>query len=292
MTQKETIRYSAVQDIVIAPNGSPERFPPHWHNAAEFILARKEGCSYRVQDTVYTLSRGDLLLIWPKELHETLYAPEKGCFFVQFSSRLLNSHQDLSSSIGLMSGVRMLSLRKDPEDAAQISALMSELEHQYQTEDLFRETRCKILLYRILLRIAEYAFREKIGQFGQDRFSAGAWERIQAACAYIDSHYHEKISQKEVAGKVNLSSCYFSRLFGRYMQVSFPKYLVQVRVRAAAELLGKTALSVTECAYRAGFQSSSAFNNRFMETMGISPRDYRKLYRNIHSEAESEQELF
>lgn len=60
---------------------------------------------------------------------------------------------------------------------------------------------------------------------------------------------------------------------------TFPTYLSNLRVKNAASLLLNNQLSITECAYKAGFGSTTAFNKAFHEITGYSPRDFRQLYR-------------
>jgi transcriptional regulator GlxA family with amidase domain len=38
-------------------------------------------------------------------------------------------------------------------------------------------------------------------------------------------------------------------------------------------------MTITECAFASGFQSTTAFNKAFHDITGYAPRDYRKLYR-------------
>ena len=284
MNQQETIRYSSIQDIMIISNG-PGRYPAHWHNAAEFILAMRDGCRYRVRDVEYTLKKGDILLVWPRELHETVFQPEEGAFFIQFSDRLLENNLDLAISMRLLSRQKKLAGVEHPELTGQLAEWMMALRESFLSREPFSETRCKVLIYQMLIRIGDHAYRTRKEQMeGEDRFSGEAWGRMREACSYIEAHFTDGISQTEVAAAVGLSVCYFSRLFRKYMQISFPQYVAHVRVRAAARLLGGTDLPITDCAGQAGFQSITAFNKSFLEIMGTSPRDYRKMYRNFRDQ--------
>ena len=284
MSQKETVRYAAVQDIMIIPRG-PKAYHAHWHNAAEFILALTDGCSYRVQNKEITLNRGDLLLVWPRQLHETVDAAEDGVFFIQFSDRLIENNLDLTIAMRMLARNNRISREEAPELAGRLEALMTTIRDTYDEKDPFSETRCKVLIYQMILLVADYAFQTKKRQWEEESLPDEAWERVREACAYIESHSAENIRQADVAAAVGLSVFYFSRLFRRYMQTSFPQYVAHVRVRAAAGLLGRTSLPVTECAWQAGFQSITAFNKSFLDTMGLSPRDYRKMYQNIREES-------
>ena len=276
MDQEEKLRYFSIQDIIIASQGGPETYPAHWHNAAEFTLALRDGCSYRVQNTVYELRQGDLLLVWPHDLHETISAPAGAAAFIQFSDRLLDSNLDLSVARRSMNRLRVVSRRSEPELAAQLASLFTAVRENYDDGQPFSETRCKILIYQMLLLIGSHIFQTKKRQSEGDPLSVENWERMREACAFIEAHYADEIPQEQVAAAVGLSPWYFSRLFRRYANCSFPQYISHVRVRAAAKLLGQTSLSVTECAWQAGFQSITTFNKCFMEEMGIAPRDYRK----------------
>jgi len=62
------------------------------------------------------------------------------------------------------------------------------------------------------------------------------------------------------------------------MQMSFPAYLSSVRVKNAIRLLADEKLSITDCAFLAGFQSTTTFNKAFRELTDYSPREYRKMY--------------
>ncbi|MBQ8137510.1 MAG: helix-turn-helix transcriptional regulator, partial [Clostridia bacterium] len=98
------------------------------------------------------------------------------------------------------------------------------------------------------------------------------------ACAYIDAHHTDNLRQADVAAAVGVSPWYFSRLFRQYVLISFPEYLCRVRVHTARHLLTSSSLTITECAYQAGFQSTTVFNKAFLALTGTSPREYRRGY--------------
>ena len=77
---------------------------------------------------------------------------------------------------------------------------------------------------------------------------------------------------------MGLSTFYFSKLFNEYMGTSFPEYLSGIRVQNVINLLLNENLSITECAFMAGFQSTTRFNKAFREVTGSTPREYRKMH--------------
>lgn len=276
---REIIKYPNIHGVLLTDGTSPESFPSHWHNEAEFTIAQKDGCKYRVGDTLHNLNKGDILLVWPRELHEIVYVPEGGSTFIQFSSDLLENNLDIVSMFKFMTEFHHIECSKEPELTKKIADKLDEIKEIIINEPHFSETRSKLIIYDIMLLIGEYVIHEKQLQLGSPRLSDASWKHIHEACSYISEHSADSLTQTEVASHIGLSPYYFSRLFREYMQMTFPAYLSGIRVRTAIRLLANESISITDAAFMAGFQSTTAFNKVFHDVTGCSPRDYRKMMR-------------
>ena len=278
---KEIIRYYHINGIVFTEDGGPSQFPAHWHTAAEFTAIKGEGCKYKISDMIYTPEPGDILLSWPRELHETISAPENAASFVQFSSAIIESNTDLTAAMSFLGTCHHISAKKEPALAKRLYELIFRIGDTYNgigvTTDFFLETKCKQIVYEILILIGEYVMREHKEEIGTERFSDKSFGYIRSACSYISEHASDNITQAEVAAVTGLSPYYFSKLFNEYTHTTFPAYLATIRVKNAINLLANEQMSITDCAFAAGFQSTTTFNKIFLEHTGCSPRDYRKL---------------
>ncbi len=281
MTNGEKIQFNTHSSISVTSDAdNPEHFPPHWHNAAEFTLIRKDGCFYRVGDVTYALNRGDILLVWPHQVHETIKIPAEGAVFIQFPAVLIESHLDLVSISRFLYDCNSISHDKNGELAEFVADKIFEIQKIHNSSDPLSETKCKLCIYEILCKTGEYVLAKTRGAYNPAGPSGStSWSYIHAACTYIVENAAENLTQAQVASHVGLSTFYFSKLFKQYMHMSFPAYLSNLRVKSAASLLLDETLSITECAFRAGFQSTTAFNKAFHDITGYSPREYRKLYR-------------
>ncbi|MBO4337794.1 MAG: helix-turn-helix transcriptional regulator [Lachnospiraceae bacterium] len=277
--KKEVIPFNLLSVITVSDENTPSAFPAHWHNAAEFVIVRKDGCVYRINDTTYELCAGDILLIWPHQVHEIVKVPPAGASFMQFPAGLFDNHPDLLSVTGFLFKFHKVSAKGLPELSSFISDRIFAIKNIQSSSDPFAGTRCRLCIYEMLLKIADHVIAKK-RESGEvaDRTDAG-WQYIHAACRYITENAAEDLTQADVADQVGVSTYYFSRLFNQYMHMSFPAYLAQIRVKKAAGFLLDKSLSITECAFMAGFQSTTAFNKAFHEIIGYAPREYRKLYR-------------
>lgn len=275
---KEKINFNTPSSLIVVGEKGPESFPLHWHNAAEFTLILKDDCQYRINDSIYTLNAGDILLVWPQQIHETVHIPHGGAMFIQFPSSILENNLDIISASSFMFDCHLIRAGKYPALAEFINDKFWEIQTIYDSSDIFAETKCKLCIYDILIKIGEYSI--SLAQQGIDinKINGQQWNYIRDACTYIVENAAEDISQIDVADHVGLNYFYFSKLFKQYMHMSFPKYLSNIRVQKAASLLLDPNISITECAFLSGFQSTTTFNKAFHEITGYSPREYRKLY--------------
>lgn len=110
---------------------------------------------------------------------------------------------------------------------------------------------------------------------------------ILTANAYIEAHLTEKISEQTVAKFCGLSTSCFSRKFKHINGLNFSRFVLQVRVEKAIELLENKHAKVTEVCYAAGFKNLSHFSLTFRSCVGVSPTSYRARLRRQYIDAVS-----
>lgn len=280
---KEIINFTNIHGIAVTDSTYLTEFPAHWHNAAEFTIVQKRGAKYKIGDIILEPSVGDIILVWPKEIHEILYMPLNGSMFIQFAASLIENNTDLAATSRFFNQCHLISRRKNAVLCHKLTDLIYELQDLYRSSTPFSETRCKMIVYNLLLLIGEHVMAERREQIGTEKFSDKSWEYIRNSLRYIAEHASENISEAQVAEAAGLSQYYFSKLFNEYTEMSFPDYLSGIRVQNAINLLINEKLSITECAFMAGFQSTTRFNKVFREITGTTPREYRKLHTHNHN---------
>ena len=99
---------------------------------------------------------------------------------------------------------------------------------------------------------------------------------IRCAVEYIDDNYQENLTLGLVASKVHLNSDYFSKLFKKETGQNFSRYLVNLRISKAKELIENTDLKIYEVAEKVGYPNLSYFSRIYKKYTGINPTDNRK----------------
>ncbi|MFD0673009.1 response regulator [Cohnella sp. GCM10027633] len=98
---------------------------------------------------------------------------------------------------------------------------------------------------------------------------------IQKAIRYVERHYAEQISLKDIADHVFLNTAYFSTLFKQKTGTAFVEYLSGIRLEEAKRRLTMTDEKITNIAELTGFANIRHFNRVFKNDAGMTPKDYR-----------------
>jgi AraC-like DNA-binding protein len=92
---------------------------------------------------------------------------------------------------------------------------------------------------------------------------------------YIHRHYAHPFQLTEMAQALNLSSAYASDLFSTALGMTCHRYLEQVRLGKAKELLRDPCKRVREVAAAVGYTNPNHFRNVFSARVGRSPSAWR-----------------
>ena len=117
---------------------------------------------------------------------------------------------------------------------------------------------------------------EKIGGLiGAERMSA-AKNLAAEARSYISGHYQEhNLSVNDLCDRLHVSQSYFSAVFKQETGKSFVRYLTDLRLEKAVELLDGTDGKTYEIARSVGFEEPNYFSYTFKKHLGVSPTRYR-----------------
>jgi two-component system response regulator YesN len=97
---------------------------------------------------------------------------------------------------------------------------------------------------------------------------------LAKARKYIQENYQRSITIKEVAGSVFVSPGYLSSLF-KQANEPFLKYLTQLRIRKAKELMEDPKLRIYDVVEMVGYSDPAYFSEIFKKMTGRSPNEYR-----------------
>lgn len=106
--------------------------------------------------------------------------------------------------------------------------------------------------------------------------AVSGFHELENAVNWIQKHKFEKLTLDDLARCCHCSRSAFEKKFRRMFGVSPGKYLLDLRLSEAENLLRNTSDSCAQIAENAGFANQFIFSRLFSKRYGISPKDYRK----------------
>lgn len=144
----------------------------------------------------------------------------------------------------------------DPHSAGFLEAL------DHADHPLVQNRLVEILLLSALQLLEK---RGGLGGSGKARFTH------QAACQFIDEHFHLPITREDVARHLHLHPNHISRIFAKNRPSGFNAYVRDLRLKKARSLLASPALNVAEIAMACGFSNAGYFARCYRQKYGRPP---------------------
>ncbi len=116
------------------------------------------------------------------------------------------------------------------------------------------------------------------------RMAVGQTERDQKTATdlglkikqWIDAHYKEDITLKQIGQALYLNPYYIAHVFKSFSGISPMQYVSRRRIGESQSLLTDTNMPISEVAASVGYSSNSLFTRTFNQVVGCSPNAYRK----------------
>jgi YesN/AraC family two-component response regulator len=117
---------------------------------------------------------------------------------------------------------------------------------------------------------------EEIDEFVKFYSLFASCSQLKKVYNFIEAHYHESISLRDVAKHLGFSAAYLTELVKNRTGEPINRWIIKRRVTAARNLLLETEKSVEQVAEAVGYQSINHFFRQFRQYYGTSPQAWRK----------------
>ncbi|MBF9015198.1 MULTISPECIES: AraC family transcriptional regulator [unclassified Oceanispirochaeta] len=102
---------------------------------------------------------------------------------------------------------------------------------------------------------------------------------IEKALQIINTNSNRLYNAGELADKLSISREHLSRVFKRQLGISPYRYIISSKIEMAKMKLRNTSIPAKSISHELGFTSPVQFTNMFKKDSGITPGNYRKIYR-------------
>lgn len=248
----------------------------HFHPYYEIYYLYSGKRRIFVNDTLYTLSRGDMVLINKNVLHRTTYISDETHerFALNFSDKYLIPLFEKYSREAVLYCFHSPFLTIHYNRREYIEDLFQKLLYESNHLDNFSQHLITNYLEELIIFLVRYQKNETQSQISLNLTD----EVIQNTAKYIRCNYNQPITLEMAANHANMSTTYFSKKFKAVTGFGFKEYLCKIRLTEASKRLLETNDNITEIAFACGFSDSNYFGDVFKKLKGISPLQYRKTH--------------
>lgn len=253
---------------------------PHEHSYFEMYYLIDGMCDLLVADNIYSLTSGTLIFLPMNTIHQTNYPNTSNHtrLYIEFTENYI---VDLVNEFGKtwLDDNLFNKLMFIPESVRpSIHTILDNIIDSSKKRDHFSQYIKKIYFQELVIQIL---------RFHRDFFGASqgkikiADEAIQRATDFITNHYTQNISLDDVSGMLHLNSSYFSKKFKTVTGTGFKEYLSNIRINHSEKLLLETDISITDIAFKCGYNNSNYYGDAFKKKNGVSPTYFRRKKGNI-----------
>lgn len=256
--------YFDIDTDVIRPNKQTMR--KHCHNHFEIYFITKGNCCYFIENKVYHLIPGDIILIPEGIMHNTEYQN------TVYTRKLISCSEYFIPERIKPLLPSLLYLYRNPDVVENIEQIFSKIEDEYAHKDELSEDIFKCYINLIFFLLVRHP----------NRFIPLQEEThyIDNAIRYLQNNYIQQISLQELAGRYFVSPEHFSRVFKQKTGFNVSEYLNILRLQKAENLLKQlTAAPITEIAQDCGFNDSNYFCVKFKKLYGMPPKKFQTLHK-------------
>lgn len=239
---------------------------PHLHYHLEIMYVITGCTTICIDSQEYTLQSGDIAVISPYQIHYSVDSHAKVAFFIFTPDTLIHMKDKLTRNI-----LRNPHIKNNTLSNLTVETLNTVITtHLSDTICYAPNTTVIGMLYILLTDIFEK------NELKQHILSKDI-ESFKPVFKYIDENYTKKISLTSAAKALGFNYYNLSRLFSRYLNISFTEYVNNKRLLLAYTLICNSNKTILEIMYATGYTSERTFYRCFKDYFNMTPMQLRNI---------------
>jgi len=236
----------------------------HSHNSYELLFLINGNKIILFNDSYQELHSGDIVLFSPNEPHKSLGKHSYEWICLNFSGEYLRRFFKPDAEKALISIFKNRIIHTNDDQFTELCRMFSILYDNYvnKSDMLFMD------ISGLLMYIS------KINELVPKKTPVN--KKLSEAINYISENYSYDISIENIADNCNISKTWLCSLFKNELETTPLKFLCNMRILHACDILLTTNMNVTEIAINCGFSSTSHFGRMFKMITGQSPSEFRQ----------------
>lgn len=235
----------------------------HHHSLFEVYYMKSGSCSYLVDNSIFEVVSGDIILIPEGVIHKTNYGTEPHTRLLINCTRgyIPNDVQAVMDKI--------IYHYRNEKTVKDVDNIFHKIEEEIEKQDEFSQGIIQNLVQELFYLIARNQDKTKT--------TSDSSSFIEDCLKYVKENYSQSLTLTDVAKKHAVSPEHLSRTFKKETGFGFNEFVNLVRLQKAEIMLkNENGKSVSEIAYACGFNDSNYFSVIYKRTYGMTPSEAKK----------------
>ncbi len=284
-TEPSNTRVFNTSELISVQESTISTTPYHSHSFLELSYVARGSAIHFFQNQSVVVQKGDYFMVNYNEIHKfstnqgddfkvinILFKPE----FIDASLKGCQGFQDLIAITNINCNYFNLEVAPTSviyhDKSGDVLALFEKMLYEYSRKKAkYREMMRCYLTELIIVTLREIHRASNSTQYVD--------HTVNQLLTYINENYASNIKLKDLSEQLGYNPSYLSSLFSTKLGISFNKYLQNVRLTNACDLLANTTKSVEEISAACGYNDSKFFRTLFKNKLKMSPSAFRSKVR-------------
>lgn len=253
---------------------------PHVHTAIEIIYVTDGSMLVEIDDIKYNVFAGDVMLFRSNTIHHILTREKElnRYYVVKVRPEVIFDLAEEGNH-----GAYVLSFTVNNADSKCLWTKEEVLRTPLMKQGLDmlvnlvdENTTRGDLVAKLGAGLVMMSMMDEVESISADNVNSDTASGVYRAMSYINRHYSEDISERQMSELAGVSCSHFSRSFKAVTGKNFKEYLNIARINRAEHILATTDKTVTQICADCGFNSAAYFIKIFKKYKFMTPMEYKR----------------
>ncbi len=247
----------------------------HNHDFYEFYIFLDGLVTYYIEEKVYDLCEGDILVIPPGKMHRPVIADPNAVyerFVLWVNADFMHSIDDENKTLStLLHTIEENQQYLFPIPKPDLEFILTLLRRLIQINS--SESNMTVMKNAYIVLLLEH-IQTQLRSSSLMKAEEIEYDKIPEIIHYINEHLCEKLTLDDISNRFFISKFHLIRKFKAHTNATVYDYIISKRIVLAKKLL-RQGISATEVCMQCGFTDYSNFYKSFQLKSGMTPAEFK-----------------
>lgn len=156
-------------------------------------------------------------------------------------------------------------------NASEYTITLKQILDEFSMQKIYYRENCSSILKMLLIKL----YRDSLNT------TENSTDAVSKVLNYIQTNYSQPINNQLLSEMTSYNANHLNRLFLNHTGTTIHQYILSMRINEAKKLLLNTNLPLNLIAEKVGFNNHTYFSSYFKRTENMTPRMFRKQFKNL-----------